>query len=305
MSDTDMIEADDGAPRRQTPLLPEAGAAGTPLMVVLAVLAFIASVALAGYFMVSRATAAWTGDLSGTITVQVRGAAAPDIAVEADVVEELLRSMPGVTSVARMSREETEDLLEPWIGRNNLGADIPVPVNITAEITPALRRDIGRLRTLIEDAAPLAALDDHGKWNDRLVGAAGRVKSLAFIAFMLIMAATASVIIFAARAGLAANRDIVEVMHLVGATDQFIADQVQRRYFNLGLRGGAIGAGAAAVLLFLTASLGSQEDGLFLPNLQAAPLMLGWLALVPLLICGTSSLAARITVRRILAAEIH
>ncbi|MEM9234276.1 MAG: hypothetical protein AAGA69_08570, partial [Pseudomonadota bacterium] len=285
MSETPATE-DGPLPLRPTPLLPEAGAAGTPLTIVLAVLAFIASVALAGYFMVSRAADAWTGDLAGTITVQVRGAASPLIEAQADIAEGLLRDNPGVTSVKRMSREETVALLEPWIGRDNLSADIPVPVIITAEITPLLRQDLTVVREGLAEAAPLAALDDHGMWNDRLVGAAGRAQGLAFIVFAMIMGATACVIVFAARAGLAANRSIVEVMHLVGATDAFIAEQVQRRYFSLGLRGGAIGAIAAAVILYLTASFGTSGEGLFLPNLQAAPAMLGWLALVPLLICG-------------------
>ena len=296
----------DLAPKRQTPLLPEAGAAGAPLMTVLAVLAFIASIALAGYITVSRAAAIWTGDLSGSITVQVQGVSPAAILTETEAAEALLADTEGVTSVTRMSRPEIEELLEPWIGRDNLSADIPVPAIITVEVTPELRRNLDPLRTALASAAPNAVLDDHGVWNDRLVSAAGRAKSLAFIVFAMIMGATASVIIFAPRAGLAANRTIVEVMHLVGATDGFIADQVQRRYFNLGLRGGAIGAGAAALLLVLIASFGgSGDDGFFLPQLSAGPATLGWLAVVPLLICLTSTISARITVRRILAAEIH
>lgn len=300
------IEIPETSPRvRQTPLLPEAGAAGAPLMTVLAVLAFIASVALAGYFMVSRAAAEWTGDLAGTVTVQIRGASPAGILTEAEAAEQVLLETPGVTTVNRMSRDETEALLEPWIGRDNLSADIPVPAIITAEVSPELRQDLTALRTALAAAAPNAVLDDHGVWNDRLVRAAGRIKSLAFIVFAMNMGATASVIIFATRAGLAANRTIVEVMHLVGATDGFIADQVQRRYFTLGLKGGLIGAGSAALVLFLIAHFGVSEDGLFLPNLTASPIMLGWLALVPLMICATATIAARVTVRRILARDIH
>lgn len=292
-------------PRRQTPLLPEAGAAGAPLMTVLAVLAFIASLALAGYLMVSRAASEWTGDLSGTITVQVRGAAPDIVDQQAIRVMTLLDGFPGVVSATRMSRAETLELLEPWIGQSNLSADIPVPVNITAEISPALRQDLSDLRTAIAGTAPLASLDDHGVWNDRLVRAAGKAQSLAFIILAMITFATASVIVFAARAGLAANRSTVEVMHLVGATDKFIADQVQKRYFSLGLRGGAIGAGLAAVLLFLMARLGVKGDDVFLPDIQLDSAMLGWLSLVPLVICATASIAARVTVRRILASDIH
>ncbi|MEM6650827.1 MAG: hypothetical protein AAF603_11320 [Pseudomonadota bacterium] len=285
---------------RQTALLPEAGAAGTPLTIVIAVLAFMASVALAGYFMVSRAAADWTGDLAGTVTVQVKGANNTAIELEARAAMRVLEMTDGVSNIKKLSREDSEALLEPWLGTDNLGAEIPIPALITASVTPVLRKNIDPLRADLAASAPGASLDDHGIWNDRLIGAARRGQAIAFIVFSFVLSAAACVIIFAARAGLAANRDIVEVMHLVGATDKFIADQVQRRYFTLGLRGGAVGALAAAVILFTAASFETGAEGFFLPNLGANPIMLIWLAFVPLILCGVAALAARMTVLKVL-----
>ena len=121
--------------RRPTPLLPEAGAAGTPLTIVIAVLAFMASVALTGYFMVSRAAADWTGDLAGTITVQIKGGTRDMIDDGADAAVNLLQDTEGVSQVLGLSREETEELLEPWLGKDNLTPDIPVPALVTAEVS--------------------------------------------------------------------------------------------------------------------------------------------------------------------------
>jgi cell division transport system permease protein len=120
----------------------------------------------------------------------------------------------------------------------------------------------------------------------------------------MVTVAAGAVIVFAARAGLAANQQVVEVMHLVGATNGFIANEVQRRYLTLGLRGGIIGTLIAAVVLFASASFGVDGDGVFLPNLAASPLMLGWLALVPLILCGIASGSARLTVLRTLAQDM-
>lgn len=296
----------DGLPVKMTisPLLPEAGAAGTPLTVVIAVLAFMASVAFAGYFMVSRAAAEWTGDLAGTITVQVKGQTFEEIDRQARAAVTVMNNTPGVGKVKRLSREDTEALLEPWLGTDNLGPDIPVPAIITAEVTPERRRDLSILKQGLEVTSPGATVDDHGQWNDRLIDAARRVQSVAFIIFAMVMAAAACVIIFAARAGLSANRHIVEVMHLVGATDQFIATQVQRRYLSLGLRGGVIGALVAAIMLFSAASFQSDTQGFFLPNLGAAPSMLGWLSLIPLILCAIAAVVARVTVLRTLKAGL-
>ncbi|WP_051881646.1 cell division protein FtsX [Parvularcula oceani] len=288
------------AGRRAAPLLPEAGAAGTPLMIVIAILAFMAGIALIANFVVSRAVAEWTGDLTGTVTIQVKGANPADIAQQAAAVEELLRDRAGVNRIARLSRAETERLLEPWLGRDNLTEDIPVPALLTADVTPQLRRDLGALRSAVAEVAPDASLDDHGAFNDRLVAAADRMEALAFLVFAMVMTAAAAVIIFATRAGLAANSRIVEVLHLVGATDDFVAGQVQRRYFSLALRGGAAGAAAAAFILFAAASFGGEGDGFFLPSIGADPAMLAWLAIVPLLLCVVATLTARVTVMRTL-----
>ncbi|MEM9421405.1 MAG: FtsX-like permease family protein [Pseudomonadota bacterium] len=289
---------------RTTPLLPEAGAAGTPLTIVIAVLAFMASVALAGYFMVSRAVHDWTGDLSGTITVQIKGANTEFIERDAVRAIEILQAADGVSSVTRLRRDETEALLAPWLGTDNLGPEIPIPALVTANVTPERRTDLASLRELLETRAPGASLDDHSLWNDRLVGAARRGQAVAFVVFSMVLGASAAVIIFATRAGLAANKDIVEVMHLVGATNRFIADEVQKRYLSLGLRGGGIGALLAALVLFLSASVNQEEQGLFLPNLSADPVMLLWLVLIPIILCGVASVTARLTVMRALQEQM-
>jgi cell division transport system permease protein len=111
------------------------------------------------------------------------------------------------------------------------------------------------------------------------------------------------VIVFAARAGLAANKEVIEVLHLVGATNDFIAGQVQRRYFSLGLKGGIAGALlAGAVLLLLPLTAGEQASD-FMPDIEAGALMAAWLAVVPLILCATAAVSARFAVLRTLKAR--
>ena len=49
---------------------------------------------------------------------------------------------------------------------------------------------------------------------------------------------------------MASNRDIVEVLHFVGATDRFIAREFERHFLRLGVRAGVVGA-VLAILVFL------------------------------------------------------
>lgn len=287
-----------GAPSRATPLLPEAGAAGVPLTVVVAILAFLASLAMAANIVVDRAVDTWTVGLTSAVTVQVKGDDADAIADAAERAATVLRGTPGVLTTEVMSREDTEALLEPWFG-TGLPGDVPVPGLVTAEVTPGLRADLGTLRADLAAAVPDAVLDDHGAFNDRLLAAAARVRTLTGLIFGMVMLAAAAVIIFAARAGLAANRTILEVMHLVGASDGFVANQVQRRYFALGLRGGLAGASLAAILVSVLV-LASSGEGAFLPRVEISARSLAWLLVVPLVLCLVAAVAARATVLRTL-----
>ena len=293
-------EAASARPPRLTPLLPEAGAAGLPLTIVVAILAFMASVALIGNIAVSRAVTSWTADLTGAITVQVRGEEAGAIAEETDAAADVLRGRDGISDVRRLTRAEAEELLSPWFG-TGLPADVPVPGLVTAKVSAEARGDLDALRAALAEAAPAAVLDDHGGFNDRLVAAGGRLKGLAFTIFAVVMLAAAAVIVFAARAGLAANKPIIEVLHLVGASDGFIAREVQRRYFILGLRGGLMGALLAVIavsLIVAGSSRVARAEAAFLPGLSVEPAALLWLAIIPAILCVVAAVAARLTVLR-------
>ena len=291
-----------GVPTRRAPLLPEAGAAGVPLTIVVAILAFLASLAMAANIVVDRAVDSWTTGLTSAVTVQVKGEDPEAIADAAMRAAAVLRGTPGVLATEVLSREDAEALLEPWFG-TGLPDDVPVPGLVTAEVTEDLRADLSVLRADLTSAVPEAALDDHGAFNDRLLAGAARVRTLTGLIFGLVMLAAAAVIIFAARAGLAANRAILEVMHLVGASDGFVANQVQRRYFALGLRGGLVGAALAAITVSLLVLI-STGDGAFLPRVEVTARSMAWLIVVPVILCLVAALSARVTVLRTLKAGV-
>ncbi|MFQ5561964.1 MAG: cell division protein FtsX [Parvularculaceae bacterium] len=287
---------------RAEPLLPEAGAGGAPLTAVIAAISFLAALSLSGFIVISLAAGSWTSELRTELTIQVKGASAELIAEDVDAALRVLSTTEGVVSAKAMAPEDAAKLLEPWLGRGNVGAYLNVPALIEVKATPALHNDLGLLRTRLAAAAPGASIDDHGSWHSRLAAAARSGQALAFTVFLLVMGAACAISVFAARAGLAANHEIVSLLHLVGATDAFIANEVQRRFFILGFRGSMAGLFLALVALggaaLITRVRGAE--GFFLPNVELQGGVLAWLLIVPAATCLVSAATARFTVLKTL-----
>ena len=85
-------------------------------------------------------------------------------------------------------------------------------------------------------------LDDHRRWQQQ-IRTITRSFALGGLAILLLVgAATTAIIVSATKSAMASNRDIVEVLHFVGATDRFIAREFERHFLRLGVRAGIVGA---------------------------------------------------------------
>ena len=111
-------------------------------------------------------------------------------------------------------------------------------------------------------------------------------------------AAAGAVIAFATRAGMAAQKDMVEVLHLSGARDNYIAGLFQLRFAKLAALAGLAGAAAAALVMALLKSLGGGDG--FTPALPLAWSDLLAVSPCPLVAATVAVLAARATTLRLL-----
>jgi len=283
--------------RRRGRILPrEQGAVSLDL--VIAIMAFLAALALGGVMIAERAAQSWQAGLTGRITVQIlpEGEAAPAGEVQAAV--DVLRSTPGVVYAAPLSDADNLALVEPWLGRDAIVAELPFPRLIDVRLTPGATPNMEALASRLKDVAPHSVLDDHGRWIDRLRSTAGVVVLAALGVLTLIAIGTAASVAFATRAGLAAHREIVQLLHLMGAQDRFIARAFEWHYFLAALAASVIGATLAAGLF--TAVAGLDELGFaavsFLPPLGLSPEELPWLLLVPATAATIAWATARISV---------
>ncbi|MET0272873.1 MAG: ABC transporter permease, partial [Phenylobacterium sp.] len=218
------------------------------LIFVVAVLCFLACLTALGVVAADRAASGWSGQLAGeaTVIVRPRGGETPDAA--AARAAEALAGVPGVTEARALEREKAYDLIRPWLGDVTDLEDLPVPRLVAVTLDgdkPATAADLDR--TLKAQGVD-AVVDDHSVWIKDIRRAADVARWAGLGIFLLIAGAAAAVVAFATRAGLAARRDVVEVLHLSGADDGFIARLFQIRFARIAAQAGLIGAAAAAAV---------------------------------------------------------
>jgi cell division transport system permease protein len=265
------LAADLPLPRFEAPIVPQATIAGRALIAVIAIMTFLASITIGTVMLLRAAAGDWQADLAREVTIQVRPATGRDIEADLAKAAAIAGAARGVAGVRPYSKQESTQLLQPWLGGLALD-ELPVPRLIAVVIAPGESPDLERLRAALIEQVPPASLDDHREFVDHM-----RLMTRALVAgatgvLALVMIATILSVTFATRGMMATNRQVVEVLHFIGAKNNFIAGHFQRHFLLLGLKGGALGGGLALLLFALadfangwlsTSATGAQLAALF------------------------------------------
>jgi cell division transport system permease protein len=283
---------------KPAPLLPKEDERDGALVFVVAVLCFLACAAALAALAADRAAVGWRGELSGEVLVQARPGPNETPALAAERASAALAGVPGVTEVVGLERAEAEALLEPWLGRGGL-EDLPVPQLVVVELDKAAPAQRGALDQALKAGGVDAVIHDYDAYlgDVRRAGALARAGAVGTAA--LIACAAAAVIAFATKAGMAARREVVEVLHLSGAEDAMLARLFQARFAKLAAVAGVVGAGAAALIAAVLRAV--SGSGGFLPILPVDWSDLPWLLLCPVLAALIAALSARRTAMELLA----
>lgn len=296
-------------PRRQGAVIPRAQPAIRTLMIAMSVMCYLASIAIGGLILITRAVDSWTTDMAREVTVQVRPMEGQDLEAELARAAEIIGGFGGITEVRVLDRDAAAALLEPWLGQGRLLEDLPVPRLIAVGVDRANPPDLDRLAAALEADVAGASLDTHQRWQRELTRLAAAVQWLGLTILLLVLCSAVTLVIQVTRTALDANREAVEVLYLVGARDRFIARAVERRFLGAGLTGGIAGAmlGVATFAAVTFAGYAAAPSGLaeasrnliFGPAMEATTAYLAFL-LVPIFATLICLVTARLAVLKIL-----
>ena len=275
-------------------------ASGRFLPWIIALMVYLAAMGGIGLIWLSDALNQWNASLASSLTLQVPAdVSQPRI----EMALGALKQTKGVVSARLLQPEETSKLLQPWLGNSVAVATLPLPHLVDIRIDPQATIDYTTLRQQLDSIVPNAQLDNNRSWLGTVRDFAVRIEGVITAGVIAVTALIIAIIIFAARIGLAIHRSVIELLHLLGARDAYIARQFQVHALSLGLRGGVIGGAAAALTVMV---LGPAGRMLELPMPINTHGLLDWriwllIVVVGLAAGGIAMATARITVLRQLA----
>ena len=231
------------------PVVPPGSVTGRSLTLVIAIMCFLACLTAGAVWMIKQSADAWLKDIASEVTVQVEPKEKVDIEKSVGEVVTYLEKQPGIRSAKPLGLDASAELLEPWLGSSDALKALPVPRLIAIELDRTEPPDLTEIGTALARDFKGVSLDDHRRWQHQ-IRAVTRSFALGGLAILaLVAAATTAIIVSATKSAMASNREIIEVLHFVGATDKFIAREFEKHFLRLGIRAGIVGA-VLAMLVF-------------------------------------------------------
>jgi cell division transport system permease protein len=257
----------------QAPIVPAGNVVGHALMIVIAIMTFLACLTIGAVSLVQSTAATWQSQISTEATIQIRPIEGQDMEQLLTQASTIAQGFSGVKTTRIIDRAATARLLEPWLGSGLDIDELPVPRLVIVTLDEASPPDFTAIRSALVKDVPGASFDDHRNWVDRLVSMARSTVLIGMAVLGLVIAATVLTVIFATRGAMAGNEHIIEVLHFIGAEQKFVARQFERHFFWTALKGALCG-GALAMAIFLGIAWWSSHN-LATPEADQATALFG------------------------------
>ncbi len=270
---------------------------------ILAAMIFLLSLALAFCLLSGSALQQWQAALSQSASVQVPAPSRGEpraLSIEDRVkkIQEILQSTPGITQVAPVDPAQSRALLDQWLGEGAALQELPIPRLIDISWKDGLVPDLQSLRAELEKAVPGTQLDSHEIWLKEIM----RFGELAILTMYavsgLILLSSLAIVAFATKSGLLAHHRTIDLLHIMGAADGFIAAKFARNVFWLALKGGFFGVLCAALFLMALAWAFSPIAAELMPLWRWQAWHNALFFLLPVLMAWFAMMTAAMTVTR-------
>jgi cell division transport system permease protein len=268
---------------------------------IFALMVYLAVLALTGVLILHTAVERWQRGEVDTLTVQLLPVPGASDEARLAKLRGVLGDIDGITRIRVVPHSESVALVEQWLGTGNLPEDLPLPRLVDVEVAPGHGLDAETLAVRLQASLPGVTVDDAKVWLGRLADLGRSLELLALAVVVLIGLTVVATVVFTTRMGIGIHRNVIELLHLIGARDGYVAAQFQRQAMLLGLRGGVIGIVFAAATLYGLRHVATNLETPLAPDVPVAHWAWALLAAVPLVTALIAMVTARLTALRELA----
>lgn len=288
--------------------LPLSGGAGNGfLRLLIGLMSVLGMLALCASFALSAMTDRWSAGLKNKVSVEIPATDSGGDIIRPEIVQSMTEEAKAVlsqhTDVAEaivMEEDYIRGLLAPWLGTDMVMDTIPVPGLISVTFKDGVTPDLQDILVQVRDVAPQARIDTHESWLADVARFTGALQFAAILLTLIIGATTLVAVAGGVRSKLSENKEELELLHLMGASDSYIARQLQRHTLILSLQGGAMGVAAGGILLFVISLVAGEIGVNLVPDFTLNGAQKAALLLLPVPIAILAMITARVTVLRVL-----
>ncbi|MCM1323797.1 MAG: hypothetical protein NC218_06515 [Acetobacter sp.] len=250
---------------RGTDLPIDEGYSKTFLRVIVAVSVFLFAITLAGVLGINTMFENSKRQVVSNFTIQVLPLPnADESRKDLLTVVGFMEKYPDVEEVTVLSDQELQGLLEPWLGNNVDVQLLPIPKLLDVKIRNAKNFDYKELAVRLSEISPQASINDHNLWLSRLLRFINSLKMLAVTVLILVAGACVAAIVYAAKTGLNVHREIIAILHTMGATDEYIAINYVKQISQTTILAGIIGTLLAVPAIMVVGTMAKDiEAGIF------------------------------------------
>ena len=268
---------------------------------VTAFMVFIASIIFATSLIGNSFTNDWNKYLKNNVSIQVL----PDFKakhLEKDIelriknIINILKITPGIKSYSVMDKTETENLIKPWI--ENFPNDLILPRIINIEISPIIPFDAKKLITELEIYSKNIKFETYSDWMYEIQSSITAVQILLGLIVIIILITVAITISYATRSGLNINKKVINIMHMVGATDDYISKEFSKQMMKLALIGGSVGYLFSCFIIFIIKISTSYITNKIIVNFEFSNEIYLYVLIIPVIAGVIAKVSAMLTIKQ-------
>ena len=262
-------------------------------------------VVLAIVMAINAMADSWKKDIMGSVTVQIIPVEDENKHVDAEKtleqqnkVLQYIENLSAVASAKAMDTQTIEKLMTPWLGNKVNISSLPIPVLLDVKLKPNSELNYDEVTRGLRQVSEYASIDNHRLWLNRLLKFAASLKNIAITVLLMVIGICAFSIYYSTRTSLGININSIEILHIIGAKDDYIARQYARNFVKIGFFSGIIGLMAAIPSIILVAKYGVSTGSDLIKGAQLSTLAWSLIMTTPLFSALYAMIVSYFTVKK-------